>query len=78
LPRPPLSAREPEHRQLHAAVLSPQADVRLRVVPDDELPALIDESMSLPPIDLTLLASGMPTCNPCAVALPRHSLPRRS
>jgi hypothetical protein len=35
----------------------PQADVRLRLVPDDELPALIDESMTLPPIDLTLPAS---------------------
>ncbi|HUI95487.1 MAG TPA: Ig-like domain-containing protein [Xanthobacteraceae bacterium] len=35
----------------------PQADVRLRLVPDDELPALIDESMTLPPIDLTLATS---------------------
>jgi hypothetical protein len=32
----------------------PQMDVRLSVVPEDELPALIAESMSLPPIDLTL------------------------
>ncbi len=35
----------------------PQMDVRLSVVPDDELPALIEDSMSLPPIDLTLAAS---------------------
>jgi hypothetical protein len=32
----------------------PQADLRLSIVPDDELPALIEDSMSLPPIDLTL------------------------
>ena len=31
-----------------------QWDVRLSIVPDDELPALLDDSMSLPPIDLTL------------------------
>jgi hypothetical protein len=31
-----------------------QLDVRLSVVPVDELPALIEEGMSLPPIDLTL------------------------
>jgi hypothetical protein len=35
----------------------PQIDVRLSVVPDDELPALIEDGMSLPPIDLTLAAS---------------------
>ena len=29
-------------------------DVRLRAIPADELPALLAESMSLPPIDLTL------------------------
>jgi hypothetical protein len=33
-----------------------QLDVRLSVIPVDELPALIEESMSLPPIDLTLSA----------------------
>ncbi len=31
-----------------------QLDVRLSVIPVDELPALIEESMSLPPMDLTL------------------------
>ena len=31
-----------------------QLDVRLSIVPIDELPALIEEGMSLPPIDLTL------------------------
>jgi len=31
-----------------------QLDVRLSVVPVDELPALIEQGMSLPPIDLTL------------------------
>jgi hypothetical protein len=34
-----------------------QLDVRLSVVPLDEIPALIDDSMSLPPIDLTLPAN---------------------
>jgi len=31
-----------------------QLDVRLSVIPVDEVPALIEESMSLPPLDLTL------------------------
>jgi hypothetical protein len=35
----------------------PQLDVRLSIIPDDELPGLIEDSMSLPPIDLTLAAS---------------------
>ena len=35
----------------------PQMDVRLSVVPDDEIPALLEDSQSLPPIDLTLDAS---------------------
>ena len=34
----------------------PQMDVRLSLIPEDELPALLDDSMSLPPIDLTLPA----------------------
>jgi hypothetical protein len=33
-----------------------QLDVRLSIIPEDELPALIEDSMSLPPIDLTLSA----------------------
>lgn len=33
-----------------------QLDVRLTVIPQDELPALIEEGMSLPPLDLTLTA----------------------
>ena len=33
-----------------------QLDVRLSVVPVDELPGLVEDSMSLPPIDLTLPA----------------------
>ncbi len=32
----------------------PQMDVRLSIIPADEIPALIEESMSLGPIDLTL------------------------
>ena len=34
-----------------------QVDVRISVIPVDEIPALIEESMSLPPIDLTLPAN---------------------
>jgi hypothetical protein len=34
-----------------------QMDVRLSVIPADEIPALIEDSMSLPPIDLTLPAN---------------------
>jgi hypothetical protein len=34
-----------------------QLDVRLSVIPVDEIPALIDDSLSLPPIDLTLPAN---------------------
>jgi len=34
-----------------------QLDVRLSVVPIDEIPALVEDSMSLPPIDLTLPAN---------------------
>ena len=33
-----------------------QMDVRLSLIPSDELPALVEDSMSLPPIDLTLPA----------------------
>jgi hypothetical protein len=35
----------------------PQTDVRLAVVPEDELPALLEESMALAPIDLSQAAS---------------------
>ena len=34
-----------------------QLDVRLSVIPVDEIPALIEDSMSLPPMDLTLPAN---------------------
>jgi hypothetical protein len=32
-------------------------DVRLSIIPDDEIPALIEDAMSLPPIDLTTAAN---------------------
>ena len=32
----------------------PEVEVELSVIPDDEVPVLLDESLSLPPIDLTL------------------------
>jgi hypothetical protein len=34
-----------------------QLDVRLSVIPFDEIPALVEDSMSLPPLDLTLPAN---------------------
>ncbi|MGO4881159.1 MAG: hypothetical protein ACLP59_10095 [Bryobacteraceae bacterium] len=34
-----------------------EMDVRLSIVPEDELPALLEDGMSLPPIDLTLASS---------------------
>lgn len=34
-----------------------QLDVRLSVIPTDEIPALVEDSMALPPIDLTLPAN---------------------
>jgi hypothetical protein len=34
-----------------------QIDVRLSVIPNDEIPALVEDSMALPPIDLTLPAN---------------------
>jgi hypothetical protein len=34
-----------------------QLDVRLSIIPTDEIPALVDDSMALPPIDLTLPAN---------------------
>lgn len=37
----------------------PQVDVRLSVFPEDEIPALLEDSESLPPIDLTLDAAAL-------------------
>jgi hypothetical protein len=52
-----------------------QTDVRLSLVPDDELPALIEDSLSLPPIDLTQPASAYADLAVFAlVPVPRASL----
>ena len=49
-----------------------QLDVRLSVIPVDEISALVDESMALPPIDLTLPASSYANLTVFAlVPLPR-------
>jgi hypothetical protein len=41
--------------QVFSQIFFPQQmDIRLSIIPVDEIPALIEESMSLPPIDLTL------------------------
>lgn len=39
------------------AFFPPQLDMRLSVIPMDEIPALVEDGMSLPPIDLTLPAN---------------------
>jgi hypothetical protein len=39
------------------AFFPPQMDVRLSVIPVDEIPALVEDGMALPPIDLTLPAN---------------------
>jgi hypothetical protein len=39
------------------AFFPPQTQVSLRVIPADELPAVIEDSLALPPIDLTLPAA---------------------
>jgi len=51
----------------------PQTDVTLSLVPDDELPALIDDSLWLPPIDLTQPAGAYADLSLFAlVPVPRH------
>jgi len=37
----------------------PEVDVDLSIIPEDEIPALIEESMLLPPIDLTLTGDAL-------------------
>ncbi|HXW25892.1 MAG TPA: Ig-like domain-containing protein [Xanthobacteraceae bacterium] len=44
-------------RNLTQLFFPQQTDVRLSLVAEDEIPALIEDSLSLPPIDLTLAAS---------------------
>jgi hypothetical protein len=52
----------------------PQMNVRLRVLPSDEIPALLQDSLSLPPIDLTLSASSYTNISVLVfIAVPRVS-----
>lgn len=41
-------------KQLTQAFFPQHLDVRMSIIPDDELPALVNESLDLPPLDLTL------------------------
>jgi hypothetical protein len=53
----------------------PQMDVRLSIIPSDELPALVEDSMSLPPIDLTLSADSYANLSVFAlIPVPRNML----
>ena len=45
------AARHHRHARLHAALLSAEVDVDFSIIPDDELPALVEEALALPPID---------------------------
>jgi hypothetical protein len=50
-----------------------QMDVRLSIIPTDELPALVQDSMSLPPIDLTLPATAFANLSVFAlIPVPRN------
>lgn len=52
----------------------PQMKVQLGIIPEDELPALLEESLSLSPIDLTLPAPSFANTSVFAfVAVPRSS-----
>lgn len=52
-----------------------EVEVELSVIPDDELPALIEESFDLPPIDLTRPAEERDGLSVMIVApMPRHAL----
>jgi hypothetical protein len=52
-----------------------EVDVELSIIPDDELPALIEESFDLPPIDLTLPVEDRDSLSVVILApMPRHAL----
>ena len=52
-----------------------EVEVELSVIPDDELPALIEESFELPPIDLTQPVEDRDSLSVMIVApMPRHAL----
>jgi len=53
----PLASLSLTSQTFAQAFFPQQLDVRLSVIPVDEIPALVEDSMALPPIDLTLPAS---------------------
>jgi hypothetical protein len=62
---------------LTQAFFPPEVDVRLSVIAEDELPALIEESYLLPPIDLTLQGEDQESTSVLAlVPVPRAELRR--
>jgi hypothetical protein len=65
--------------QLTQSYFPPEVDVRLSLIAEDELPALIEESYLLPPIDLTLSGEDQESTSVLAlVAVPRAELRRLS
>ncbi|WP_437876383.1 hypothetical protein [Sorangium sp. So ce513] len=52
--RLPVSAVAVQGSDLTQAFFPPEMDVQISIVPEDELPALLEDSLDLPPIDLGL------------------------
>lgn len=52
-----ITLTSPNSGNFTQAFFPQQLDVRLSVIPMDEIPALVEDSMALPPIDLTLPAN---------------------
>jgi hypothetical protein len=71
----PAAAIDPE--QLTQSFFPPEVDVRLSLIAEDELPALIEASYLLPPIDLTLRGEDQESTSVLAlVPVPRPELRR--
>jgi hypothetical protein len=57
----------------------PEVDVQLTVIPDDELGAVLDDCMQLPPIDLTMGAEALESVSVMIlVPVPRATMARRT
>ena len=54
-----LPAQAVDPKALTQSFFPPEIEVDLSIIPEDELPALIEESLLLPPIDLTLPGSAL-------------------
>jgi hypothetical protein len=70
--RMPAAAIDP--RDFTQVFFPPEVDVELSVVPEDEIVALLDESLLLPPIDLTLSARELESTSVLAlIPVPRST-----